>query len=88
MISCDLHDHIEIICMRRYQVVVHLLDGQKLRGIACDTRTAAAEELLQLDQNGQNIDIRLLQIHCIDVLDKTAPAAKIWLQGRQGCDSK
>ncbi len=34
ILACDLHDHVEIICMRRYPVLIHQLDGSTIQGIA------------------------------------------------------
>lgn len=53
VLACDLHDHVEIICMRRYLVLVHQLDGSTISGIADDTRTTAQEEFLLLEKDGQ-----------------------------------
>ncbi len=59
ILACDLHDHVEIICMRRYPVLIHQLDGSTVQGIARDTRSTAQEEFLLLDKDGQKVEIPL-----------------------------
>ena len=85
VLACDLHDHIEIICMRRYPVVVHQLDGTEQRGIAHDTRSTAQQEFLLLQQQDNRVEIPLLQIERIEVLDASAPQREIWLQQGGSC---
>lgn len=85
ILACDLHDHVEIICMRRYPVLIHQLDGTQVQGIARDTRSTAKEEFLLLDKDGQKVEIPLLQIERIEVLDANAPQQQIWLQQGGSC---
>lgn len=56
ILACDLHDHVEIICMRRYPVLIHQLDGNMIQGIARDIRTNARQECLLVDQDGQQLN--------------------------------
>lgn len=52
MISCELHDHIEIVCLYRYSVKLTLKSGAEVEGIALDTRrNAQREECLVLNHN-------------------------------------
>lgn len=47
MLSCDLHDYIEIACMYRFQVELELCGGQCLIGVAIDTgRNAEKQECI------------------------------------------
>ena len=85
ILAFDLHDHVEIICMRRYPVLIHQLDGSTIQGIARDTRSTAQEEFLLLDKDGQKVEIPLLQIERIEVLDANAPQQEIWLQQGGSC---
>lgn len=85
ILACDLHDHIEIICMRRYQVELHLLDGTVVTGVAADTRSSGGQEFLQLELQGQAQQLPLLQIERIHVLDPQAPLQDIWLQQGGSC---
>ncbi len=49
MISCDLHDYIEIACMYRMPVELTLLNGDAISGIAHDVRlNDKREECIQL----------------------------------------
>lgn len=53
MISCDLHDHIEIVCLFRYPIRLTLKSGEMIDGIAQDTaRNEGAEECIRIDVNG------------------------------------
>lgn len=85
VLACDLHDHIEIICMRRYPVLVYQLDGSQIQGIAHDTRSTAQQEFLLLQQQDNRVEIPLLQIERIEVLDASAPQREIWLQQGGSC---
>ena len=85
ILSCDLHDHVEIICMRQYPVIIHQLNGQSIQAVARDTHSTAKEEFLIVDLNGQKIEIPLLQIERIEVLDLNAPQQEIWLQQGGHC---
>lgn len=85
ILACDLHDHIEIICMRRYPVVIHQLDGTEQRGIAHDTRSTTQQEFLLLQQDSSQLEIPLLQIDYIEVLDDKAPLQHISLQQGGSC---
>ncbi len=86
ILACDLHDHVEIICMRRYPVLIHQLDGSTIQGIASDTPSTAQQEFLLLDKDGQKVEIPLLQIERrIEVLDANAPQQGIWLQQGGSC---
>jgi Rho-binding antiterminator len=50
MISCHLHDFIEIACMYRYRVRLTLRDGSTLSGIAQDTAVESNQrEVLKLE---------------------------------------
>jgi Rho-binding antiterminator len=85
VIACDIHDHIEIICMRRYPVILHLLDSAQVPGVARDIRSAAQQEYLLLDQKGVNIEVPLLQIERLEVLAANAPQQQIWLAQAGSC---
>lgn len=85
IIACDIHDHVEIICMRRYPVILHLLDHTKVCGVACDTRSTAQQEYLLLEQHGLNIEVPLLDIEHIEVLADNAPQQQIWLKQTGSC---
>ncbi len=74
IIDCDVHDLIEIICMRRYEVRLLLQDGSTLQGVASNTRASQGTEYLLLQQQQQRLETPLLEISRIDVL---TPGAEI-----------
>ncbi len=63
MISCQLHDYIEIACMYRYLIRISLLDGTELQGKAKTTNTNAdKKEVLVVSLEHEDIEIELNQI--------------------------
>jgi len=69
-ISCDLHDHLEIACLRRLCLQVELTDGTQVEGRALTTvSTPAKEEFLRLESADGVRDLRLDQLHAITALD-------------------
>ncbi len=67
-IPCDLHDHIEVSCMYRYELDVTLIDGTTIRGRAVTTRTAIGIELLELDVDARTHAVPMHNIAVIAVL--------------------
>jgi Rho-binding antiterminator len=68
MISCDLHDYIEIACMYRLPIELQLKDGTTHQGTAMDTtKNASGEECLLLsnEQTGSSTESSLV------ILDQT-----------------
>jgi len=52
MISCDLHDYIEIACMYRLPIELQLKDGTTQQGTAMDiAKNTNSEECLLLSSN-------------------------------------
>lgn len=74
IIDCDVHDLIEIICMRRYEVRLFLQDGSTRQGVASTTVARQGTEYLLLQQQQQQLEMPLLEISRIDVL---TPGAEI-----------
>jgi len=68
MISCDLHDYIEIACMYRLPIELQLKDGVTHQGTAMDiAKNANGEECLllsddQRDSSSENSMVVLDQI--------------------------
>jgi len=69
IISCDIHDHFEIACMRRSQIFITMHNGQEHSGVAQDLETKDKHELLHLKKNDEEnilkidlLDIKTLQI--------------------------
>lgn len=87
-IACDIHDLIEMICMRRYQVEVSLNDGGTVRGTANDTLTSQGEEFLLLEQPDQAapvVQLNLLHVSLIRVLTPGAQPTEIRPNTAPGC---
>ncbi|WP_375056841.1 Rho-binding antiterminator [Zobellella sp. DQSA1] len=60
MMSCDQHDYLEVACLYRYRVRLTLTSGERLTGIAFDTRRDAdRQECLLLGTNEAKQLVRL-----------------------------
>lgn len=63
MISCHLHDYIEIACMYHFPVTLQLDDGREVIGVARDTGIDDDKrECLRLDNHGDLISVVLDQL--------------------------
>ena len=78
--NCDLHDYLEIACMRRYRLVIELKDGAQLKAKALTTRTSSNKEefLVVVTADGQQ-EIRLDQLLAITPLDANAQFGRVLL---------
>ena len=57
-IGCDLHDHLELACLRGYQLTLTLRDGSKVSGKAITTRTGTDKvEYLCVAVDGQRVEV-------------------------------
>ena len=65
VIRCDLYDYFEIACMRQYQVVLELLNGNEIEGTATNLKTKQGREWLLLKADGHTIEVDL---KTVDVL--------------------
>ncbi|AWB65832.1 hypothetical protein C2869_04975 [Saccharobesus litoralis] len=74
LISCDLHDHFEIVCMRRSQVQVTLADGNKQTGQALDIVLENGKEWLKLQTDSELLSINLLDINCLAAINNPIAA--------------
>ncbi|MEL6950222.1 MAG: Rho-binding antiterminator [Pseudomonadota bacterium] len=73
-IACDLHDHIEVACLFRYELAIQLRDGTSVTGKALTTRTLGDKtEHLLLGTKGDSTSVPLNDIRQIDV---TTPGAR------------
>ena len=73
MISCDLHDCVEIVCMYRYPIRLILnpsaKDNSVFYGIACDTaRNNIGEECIKISVDGVEKLIVLDEVAKMEVL--------------------
>jgi len=71
-IACQLYDHIEIVCMDSYHVVVSLHDGSTLAGQAITTENKSDGEYLILKTEDGNKAIRLDRLEKLDVVSENA----------------
>lgn len=81
-LNCDLHDYLEIACLRGYQLDIELVDGQRLMARAVTTRTSSEkEEFLVIEQQGAQQEIRLDQLHAITPQEANAEFGRVVLAG-------
>ncbi|WP_062063331.1 Rho-binding antiterminator [Cellvibrio sp. OA-2007] len=68
MISCNQHDHIEIVCMYHYPIKLTLKSGDIIQGIAQDTqRNDHRDECIKIDMNGVERLVVLEEIKTLEV---------------------
>ncbi|MEO0345584.1 MAG: Rho-binding antiterminator [Pseudomonadota bacterium] len=73
-IACDLHDHIEVACLYRYELEVHLANSSTVTGRALTTQTWPDKtEHLVL---GTSEDSKSVSLHEIRRIDVTTPGAR------------
>jgi Rho-binding antiterminator len=69
MISCALHDYIEIACLYRYRIKLQLSNGQFVTGKAVSTETSAdKKEYLLLESAPECLRIELTTIQSMQAL--------------------
>lgn len=81
-LNCDLHDYLEIACLRGYQLNIELVDGQRLMARAVTTRTSSDKaEFLVIEQQGAQQEIRLDQLLAITPQEANAEFGRVVLAG-------
>lgn len=81
-LNCDLHDYLEIACLRGYQLDIELIDGQRLVARAVTTRTSSdKEEFLVIEKQGAQQEIRLDQLLAITPQEANAEFGRVVLSG-------
>ncbi|MDD1136599.1 Rho-binding antiterminator [Pseudomonas sp. TNT2022 ID233] len=81
-LNCDLHDYLEIACLRGYQLDIELIDSQRLIARAVTTRTSSEkEEFLVIEQQGAQQEIRLDQLLAITPQEANAEFGRVVLAG-------
>jgi Rho-binding antiterminator len=69
MMSCSDYDYIEIACMHRYPIRMHLINGEQLEAIAIDTkRNQQKQECIQVEFNGEHKLVVLDTLQSMEVL--------------------
>lgn len=71
-ISCDLHDHIEVVCMYGYQVRLELKNQQIIEGKAIDIITSPDKHEYLLIKNEEEQKVALTQLAKLHVLTPDA----------------
>jgi Rho-binding antiterminator len=72
MISCQLHDYIEIACVYRLKVKATLADDSSQQGTAVDTRTTAdKKEYLVLETETGSQQVELEQLKTLKAIEST-----------------
>jgi Rho-binding antiterminator len=70
MVSCQLHDYIEIACLYGFRIRLLLNDGSSQQGRAITTQTTTDKrEWLMIDQPSGPARIELNQIKTMQALD-------------------
>ena len=78
MITCDIHDYVEIACMYGFEVKLVLKDGQIVQGIAFQTTYSEnREECVVLKTKKGNKEIVLEQITLMEAVTKNPHFEKI-----------
>jgi Rho-binding antiterminator len=72
MISCAIHDYFESACVFHYQLSVETNSGDSFIGVAKTIFIVDGNEFLQLEFEGEHININLEQIKHVVVLTKGA----------------
>jgi Rho-binding antiterminator len=86
-ISCDLHDYIEVACMRNYRVELVLKGGEVIEGKALDVITSPEkQEFLIIDIGGEKQQIELNQLHKMIALTPNASFNEVEFKARSPGD--
>lgn len=78
-IACELHDYVEIACLRGYRLLVELTDGNRFEAKAVTTRNTREEEFLVLAESTAQSEVRLDRLLAITPLDAGATFSRIVL---------
>lgn len=78
LISCDLHDYIEVACMYSYQVRLILKDQSTVEGKAKDILTDAEKrEFLLLETESGSQQVELISLDRLQVLTPSARFSEV-----------
>ena len=81
LISCELHDYIEVACMYGYQVKLFLQDQSSIEGKAKDILTDAEKrEFLILETRSGSQQVELVMLEKMQVLTPNAKFSEIVFQ--------
>ncbi|HEY0892294.1 MAG TPA: Rho-binding antiterminator [Cellvibrio sp.] len=78
MISCNQHDHIEIVCMYHYPIKLTLKSGDTIEGIALDAqRNDQRYECIKIDIEGVEQLVVLDEIKILEVMVENPHLQKV-----------
>jgi Rho-binding antiterminator len=78
VISCELHDFVEVVCMYGYQLRLILKNGEVIEGKAVDILSIDQQELLVVDDdNGEKKQIDLIALAKMQVLTPNAKFSEV-----------
>lgn len=76
-VDCNVFDYVEVACLYRYPVRLHLTDGGQLDGTAVDTRVGNGAEFLVLDVGGGQEQVRLDRIAALETRIEGAKFSRV-----------
>jgi len=77
VISCELHDFVEVACMYGYQLKLTLKNGEVVEGKAVDILSIDQQELLDIDDNGEKKQIDLMTLAKMEILTPSAKFSQV-----------
>jgi Rho-binding antiterminator len=81
LISCELHDYIEVVCMYGYQVKLFLQDQSSIEGKAKDILTDAEKcEFLILETRSGSQQVELVLLEKMQILTPNAKFSEVVFQ--------
>ncbi len=75
-LTCELHDYLEIACLYRYRVKLHLKDQTALEGVAIDVASRDGHEYLLIEA-GEKRTIDLNELVKLQVLTPNAKFTEV-----------
>jgi Rho-binding antiterminator len=77
VISCELHDFVEVACMYGYHLKLTLKNDEVIEGKAVDILSVDQQELLVVDDNGEKKRIDLMALVKMQVLTPNAKFSEV-----------
>jgi Rho-binding antiterminator len=77
VISCELHDFVEVVCMYGYQLRLILKNGEVIEGKAVDILSIDQQELLVVDDSGEKKQVDLIALAKMQVLTPNAKFSEV-----------
>ena len=77
VISCELHDFVEVACMYKYQLKLTLKNGEVIEGKAIDILSVNQLERLVVDDSGEKKQVDLMVLAKMQVLTPNAKFSEV-----------